>query len=320
MHARPEPELRGAPSPVVSGLRSLVVALDLSPLSDRLVARVALLPFAEGARLTLLHAVPESLPSPARRRAARDARDALEAEAEQFARTLPAHVALHCAVETGAASVEIARCAASVGADMLVIGRGGGRALRDLFLGSTAERVLRRGRLPVLVVRLPARTPYRYPMLALDFDQAAHHALDLVLRVVPPPRPPVEVIHAYEVPYMGLRYASLADDDTREDREVSRRHEREELHAFLAAALVQAGIAPADAPAWRVHVLQGAPRTVIERAVEKARPDLLVLGTRGHGGVANAFLGTVAGDVLREVTCDVLVVPPRRTPPEADAM
>jgi len=28
--------------------------------------------------------------------------------------------------------------------------------------------------------------------------------------------------------------------------------------------------------------------------------------------LAQIFLGTVAGDVLREVACDVLVVPPRR--------
>lgn len=31
----------------------------------------------------------------------------------------------------------------------------------------------------------------------------------------------------------------------------------------------------------------------------------------GYGAVARVFLGTVAGDVLRDVPCDVLVVPPR---------
>jgi nucleotide-binding universal stress UspA family protein len=51
---------------------------------------------------------------------------------------------------------------------------------------------------------------------------------------------------------------------------------------------------------------------VVERAVKKADSDLLVLGTHGYSGVAHAFLGTVAGDVLRAVACDVLVVP---TPP-----
>jgi nucleotide-binding universal stress UspA family protein len=41
-------------------------------------------------------------------------------------------------------------------------------------------------------------------------------------------------------------------------------------------------------------------------------PHLLVLGTRGYTGVAHILFGTVAGDVLRAVACDVLVVPPTR--------
>jgi nucleotide-binding universal stress UspA family protein len=55
----------------------------------------------------------------------------------------------------------------------------------------------------------------------------------------------------------------------------------------------------------------GSPRLVIEKAVKKADTDLLVLGTHGYASVAYLFFGTVAGDVLREVSCDVLIVPPR---------
>ena len=50
--------------------RTLLIAMDLTPISDRVVGRVALLPLAEGARLLLLHVVPKSLPIRAQRRAA----------------------------------------------------------------------------------------------------------------------------------------------------------------------------------------------------------------------------------------------------------
>jgi nucleotide-binding universal stress UspA family protein len=50
---------------------------------------------------------------------------------------------------------------------------------------------------------------------------------------------------------------------------------------------------------------------VVEKFTRKAETDLLMLGTRGYSGVAQAFLGTVAGDLLRKAKCDVLVVPPR---------
>ncbi len=66
-----------------------------------------------------------------------------------------------------------------------------------------------------------------------------------------------------------------------------------------------------DALSWKTHVRSGSPRSVVERTAVKTKADLLVLGTHGYSGAALVFLGTVAGDVLREVPCDVLVVPPR---------
>lgn len=43
-----------------------------------------------------------------------------------------------------------------------------------------------------------------------------------------------------------------------------------------------------------------------------------MLGTHGYSGVAHVLLGTVAGDVLREVACDVLVVPGLRRAEEPE--
>ena len=63
-------------------------------------------------------------------------------------------------------------------------------------------------------------------------------------------------------------------------------------------------------PNFETYVRYGDPRSVIKAAVKKLDTDLLVLGTHAYSGVAHVFLGTVAGDVLRDVRCDVLVVPP----------
>lgn len=293
-------------------LRSLLVPVGLSPASDRVVGRVVLLPLAEGARLTLLHVVPKSMPPRAQRRAEADAKKALAAEATSLARNLPKRASIEAIVKVGTPAVEIASRAATHQAEMIVMGRGGGRALRDVFLGSTAERVIRRGQLPVLVVRLPPRARYRRPALALDLDQAAHAIVDLLLRIVPPPRPSVEVIHAYDIPYQGMIYPSLSEEDAEEYRDDYRDRALREIGKLLVTSLTQAKVASIDAPSWRTHVWCGSPRAVIEKAVKKGDADLLVLGTHGHTGVEHAFLGTVAGDVLRDVTCDVLVVPPRR--------
>jgi nucleotide-binding universal stress UspA family protein len=290
--------------------RALLVPVDLTPASDRILGRVALLPLAEGARVTLLHVVPSSLPAAAQRRAQRDAKKALAEEARHLARSLPANIDVVPMVTVGAAAFEIAARTAETRAEMIVMGRAGGGALRDTLLGSTAERVVRRTQRPVLVVRLPARGPYRRPALALDFDRAADAAVAQLLKVIPPPRPRVTLIHACDPPYHGLIYPSLSEDDAEDYRDRYRDEAVGELEKLLAAALSHAKVRPADAPAWTTHVRLGSPRNIIGKAIKQADSDLLALGTHGWSGLAHLFLGTVAGQVLRAVHCDVLVVPP----------
>lgn len=290
---------------------SVLVPVDLTPLADRVLARVALLPLADDARITLLHVVSERLPARDQRSAARDARQALADEARHIAAMLPASVHIEPMVRIGTPAVVIADVAGSEQSELVVMGSGSGRTLRAEFLGFTAQRVIRRCQLPILVVRLPARAPYHRPAVALDLDELAHEVLGLLYRVLPPPRPRVTIIHAYEAPYPELLYPSVSEDEGDSLREERQMHASLELSALLASSLHRARVRAKDAPAWKAHIRHGSPQVVIEKIVKKAATDLLLLGTHGYSDVAHMFLGTVAGDVLRDVACDVLVVPPR---------
>lgn len=292
-------------------LRSVLIPVDLTPISDRVLARVALLPLSDGARLTLLHVVPKSLPLGDRRIAERNAKKLIADETKNLAKSVAKGVSITPVVKIGAAAKEIALCARSTKVDLIVMGRGGGSGLRDVFLGSTAERVIRRLTLPVLVVRLAARAAYSRPAIALDFDHAAHDALALMLRVLPSPRLRVLVIHAFELLYNRRVYMSLSEEVAEEWCEQVQQKTGRRLANLLATHLDRAKVPPSEMPMWKTHIQCGKPRLVIPKAVRKADTDLLVLGTRGFRGVRHLFLGTVAGDVLRDVACDVLVVPPR---------
>lgn len=292
--------------------RSLLVPVDLSPASARVIDRAALLPLAKGARLTLLHVVSKRLPSDARGRANQDAREGLVAAASRAASLLPRGATIRTLVKTGVAATEIGKQAQALGSELVVMGRGGGRGLSSIFLGSTAERVVRQGHLPVLVVRLAAQAGYRRPLLALDLDPIARELLETALRVIAPPRPRMSLVHAYDAPYHGSVYPSLTSKDAREYRDQFRQEAVQAIAALLAAARPHAAEAPSEALSWKSYIRYGSARAVIQEAVEKARADLLVIGTHAHSAVTQAFLGSVAGDVLREVPCDVLVVPPRR--------
>ncbi len=315
---KPAATSRGVEADARERFRSLLVPVDLTAISDRVLGRVALLPLAYGARVTLLHVVPKNLPVRAQERAERDARKSLGNEARHLARALPKGVHVEPLVKVGSAASEIAECATSTRAELIVMGRGGSRALRDTFLGSTAERVIRRGKLPVLAVRLAPRAAYCRPAVALDPDPGAMDALALTLRLIPPPRPRVAIIHAFDTPYQGLVYPSLSEEDAEEWRGELGQKATHRIAKLLADALARASVSPADAPSWKMHVQCGSARLVIEKLVKKADTDLLVLGTHGYSGVAHVLLGTVAGDVLRHVTCDVLVVPGLRRPEEPE--
>ncbi|WP_224245984.1 universal stress protein [Hyalangium gracile] len=296
-------------------LRSLLIPIDLSYGSKWVVERAALLPLAPDARLTLLHVVPRLLPKESRLRAEEDARQTLESLAKGLARALPQGVTVQQSVKSGSATAEIIRQARAVKAELLVMGRGRGRALRDIFLGSTAERVIRQRKLPVLVVRPPPHASYRRPLLALELDPAAHDVLAWMFQVLPTPRPRVSLVHAYDAPFQELLYPSLSTGKAKEQRERYRQTAQQGLTRLLSTSLERLKEeAPRDTGLrWKTYLRSGSPRTVIERVARKTRADLVVLGTHGDSGAAHMFLGTVAGDVLRAVPCDVLVVPPRQT-------
>ncbi len=293
-----------------AGYSSLLIPIDLTAVSDRVLGRVALLPLARKARLTLLHVVPSGLPAWTQRRAKRDAIKALTAEARHLARSLPRDVSIKPVVTVGTAAAKITAYGTTTNAEMIIMGRGGSRTLRETFLGSTAERVIRRTGLPVLVVRLPPRAPYRRPALAVDLDEAAGTAGAQLLKVIPAPRPRMTVIHAYEELYGGRVYASLSKDDAEEYRESNRIKATRKVDTLLDTIVAHTNLPPMDLPVWKTHVLLGSPKFIIPRVVKRAETDLLVMGTQGRSGLSYVFLGTIAGDVLRTVSCDVLVVPP----------
>jgi nucleotide-binding universal stress UspA family protein len=295
-------------------LRSILVALDLTPQSDRVIARLGQLALDDEARIVLLHAVPDSLAPRPLRKALRDAGRSLAEEAWHLRRHLPGKVHIESSVRVGAAAAMIGEESHRIDADLIVMGRGDGRALRDAFLGSTAERVIRRARRPVLAVRLAARGGYERPAIALDVDGAAHRTVAVGLRVLSSPGAWIDVIHAFDIPYRGLVHSGLPRDEARAMRRSAETSASQAVEALLDEALAEASVGTEVRPRWIPHVCLGAPRNVVEEITAYAETDLLVIGTRALSGAAYALLGSVAGDLLRGARCDVLVVPPVTAP------
>jgi nucleotide-binding universal stress UspA family protein len=203
----------------------------------------------------------------------------------------------------GAPHVEIVRCSETMGADLIVVGRHGRRVIRDMFIGSTAARVVRRSSAPVLLVNTPAARPYDDVLVAVDLTDASHVALDLALRVLDDPVATVRVVHAFDVPA-----------ERQLDLQVGLREHAEYRKQFRRAA--QAGLRDLlgryrGAPArLESAVRAGDPRLVILREAKRRRSDLVVVGTHARSGVSRYLLGSVAEWVVEAARCDVLVARP----------
>jgi nucleotide-binding universal stress UspA family protein len=290
-----------APTIETPPLRRLLVGTDLSSRADRALRRGALIAAASGAELLLVHAVdddqPRSLVEIERREATALLRDQVAGLAELSA--LPT-TAL---IEEGDPFEAVLRVADERDADLVVLGEHRRRPLRDIFAGTTIERVMRYGHRPVLMVNQPVAGRYRHVLAATDLSGHSARALQAAATLGFLDEAALTIVHAFEPPGLGALALADAPPATIAAHEAESAREASSGLARFVSAL---GLP--RRPEQRV--LAGRPAPVIKDLVERLRPDLLVVGTAGAGFLRRAVLGSVAADVLAAVRCDALAVPP----------
>jgi nucleotide-binding universal stress UspA family protein len=79
---------------------------------------------------------------------------------------------------------------------------------------------------------------------------------------------------------------------------------------FEARAAVETAISQAERMMVEAQgeVLEGDPATEIVRLAVTREADLIVVGSRGHGPLARAIVGSVSSTVIRDAPCPVMVV------------
>jgi nucleotide-binding universal stress UspA family protein len=296
----------------VEPIRSILVTTDLSPPADQALARAARLARERGASLTALSVIDRVIGGDAPPEnilkllfgEGGEVVPALKRRAEEALRGKLATIAPQAGVvlRAGPAFLEIIRQAREQAADLIVLGAHGGHFLRKWVLGTTAERVVRKGDRPVLVVKKAPRAPYRRLLAAVDFSDTARHALAFALRVAPGAR--LTLLHVYDLSQMAAPAIDLMTD--KEFLRLQRGYE-EEQRARLERLAGGLGLDPGKVTCL---VRYGYPGRVVNAVLSEARSDLAVIGTRGLSGLRHLLLGSVAEHVLREAGCDVLVAPP----------
>ena len=177
-----------------------------------------------------------------------------------------------------------------------------GRAGRVLP-GSTAERLLHGSPCPVAVAPkgYVNRTHHEPAIVGCGFDGsvAAQGALTTAHRIAAASGARLRVIRvfrplAYDVPpQKGVPMGGISYNDQLHDRAFTE----------LEDAVAKLDGEPRGEPFFAV----GKPSKILAEASEEL--ELLVLGSRGYGPTHSVLVGGVAGRVVREAACPVLVLP-----------
>ena len=207
-------------------------------------------------------------------------------------------------------------------ADLVVMSTHGRGGLDRAWLGSVADRLIRRLSVPLLLVRPqeeeaedglegggdgpelslePARI--RQVLVPLDGSELAEAILEpvaslarrtgasvILLRILPQLR--------NDAPYLPA---------TAQGTEARHQERREEAHGYLERVAERLRADGAEVAGVEVREGVTAP-TILERAREGA--DLVAMATHGHGGLRRWLLGSVSDKVLRGADRPVLIVRP----------
>ena len=271
----------------------ILVGYDGSPGSDQALGWALQEASWRGAVLTICHAwAPEHVPGApgeggAPDRARRTGEQVL-AQALRFARTVMGAAAVRPLLASGPAAQVL--CGHSLDADLVVVGSRGRGGLAGLLLGSVSQQVAAHAQGRVAVVRGHWHKAAEYApgpvAVGADGSAASRAAIGFAAREAALHGVPLLAVCALADAPGGLGGTSRMEEAVGQD---IARWEKEHPEVVI-----------------RQQVSPGQPRTALLAAARDAQ--LLVVGSRGRGGVPGMRLGSVSQAMLHHSSCPVAVV------------
>ena len=281
-------------------LNHIMLATDFSTRSDRALRRATMLAREHGAALSLVHVIDDDQPAHLIRAQTTASRVMLQEVARTIAEFdgVPADIT----IQVGDVFSNILEASEQVGADLIVLGAHR-RQLRDIFVGTTAERIIVRSRIPVLMAAGVPASPYARTLIALDTEEQSRSVVERVHALAILRDSEIVAMHAFDAPARGMMQRAMSEREAVDQYVAS-----EELRASRELAGLVAGTGLRTAQRKLSPVKGSAARAIMKCALDEDAA-LIVVGTSQRQGLERFMLGSVAGDVLRDADRDVLVVP-----------
>jgi nucleotide-binding universal stress UspA family protein len=293
--------------------KKILCPVDLSDLSVRTLAYAGAVAKWYDGHLTVLHVVPSFTPmevttglEPISLVYATPRDEVLE----QLRQTVVAAGLGAGTVSLTAAEGEVAATvvnqAVEMRTDLLVMGTHGRSGFDRFFLGSVAEKVLRKAPCPVLTVppHAPATPPLdvalRTVLCPVDFSPAALQAFGFALDLARRADASVVLVHVIEF-LAEEEPLGNAHFNVPEIRTYLLEDGRQRLDGLATGA-------PPLPRGVRTVVVPGRAHHEILRIAANEHADVIVMGAQGRSGAALALFGSTTQQVVRGAGCPVLTV------------
>ncbi|MCC6984487.1 MAG: universal stress protein [Bauldia sp.] len=278
--------------------KRILIATDLSARCDRALDRAISLAKAWGADLTAVHALERHSPfydeDLQERLPSWRQKDPAAIVQGEFRRDV-AGTGIATVVERGDPVEVILRAAQATNADLIVTGLARDETLGRLLLGSTVDSLVRRSRIPLLIVKRRPRHAYSEILVATDLSESSRHALRTAMAFFPGQK--LDIFNAYDAPLAGMT------GDPANYRDEHRSVVLADLERFVA----ETGV-PDARRRFGLLADPGDPVSLIHQYVADRGADLVVLGTHGRSAVFDVLLGSTAKAILSALPCDALIV------------
>jgi universal stress protein E len=204
---------------------------------------------------------------------------------------------IQCHAIEGKAEIQLCAFGEEVGADLLIVGATRHGESFENRLGGTAEAVLQRSQIPVLVVRRPVQRSAPRVLLTTDLSELspAVHEFGLETAEELLGAAPLELRTLLVCRYEGATTARLS----------------REMMVGAATAKLGEFLGSRRQPKWPMigRVRIGNPSTEIRREAEEWDVELIILGSHRRWDGSSWLLGSTAATTLRGSRCNALVIP-----------
>lgn len=286
-------------------MKTILVATDFSERSDRALRRATLLSRQFEAKLHVVHVVDDDQP----KRVVDAEHDQASKLLRQLVETLRDVDGVDCDMRVTLASpfAGIVRAAEELGPDLLVIGPHRRQVLRDVFIGTTAERTIRSVGCPVLMVNATPAGRYRHVLQTTDLSDGSRDALRRLPDLKIAKNVKTSLLYVFDSPALRLTFSgSIPKEEQAHYLDDEKRDASRNLAKFVVASGLE------ECRQITRHEASTAHHEILKSAAEE-KADLIVLSTHGRSGVAKLLIGSVTEQVLKNSTVDVLAIPPLRT-------